>query len=479
MAKADLRGTRMSGHSIAAATGKASRRQRWSGRTATPSCPPAAVGSTEPDAGSGAGMGLHRASATPVGDRRDLVPIVIVISATVFNAVLAVINAHVIPMTPSNVILVEVVIVLAAHLKALANYCQEMTRWYVLIAILVLISATRGVATGYFEPKLLRDALLIPTFIVLGMTFDPRRLPSLIISLLVIDAAFMMLEALSTPTYAWLFDIQSFYINTRNFTSESFWNSDLPLFLSAGRPDGRILNIIDLHRLSSIFLEPVGSETFCIVVWTYICACFSQLDRNIRWWLVIATLLMIVGTDGRLAMVTSVVTVAVCLVARRLPAAAAFFYLPVVALSSVALVYGVGFEFDADNFTGRLALSTRLLAGFDVAEFLGMSNKFLAPAADSGLAYLILGQSLFGAIILWGFITLGARQHTIAEVRYLHAACAWIALYMMFGASFFTIKVAGLLWFIYGSLQSPVALSYGPALSNAPRLRPNIRLLRH
>jgi putative polymerase len=390
--------------------------------------------------------------AGPAGSKQ-LAPIIIVIVATLFNAALAVVNAHVVPITSSTVVGVEVLIVLAAHVTALANYNQQMTRWYILIWFLLVISLVRGMVTGDFEAKLLRDALLIPTFIVLGMTCSPNKLPLVVMTLLGVDAIFMLLEAVSTSTYASLFGIQSFYINTRGLTEATFWNKESPLFASATRPDGRFFNIIDLHRLSSVFLEPVGSETFCIVVWTYVCASFHRLSRSLRFWLVVGTLLMIVGTDGRLALVTSVIILMACVLAPKLPARLPFFYLPAVTLGVVTLVYMADMKFEADNFSGRLALSTHLLTQFDIAELLGLSNTLLAPTADAGLAYLIITQSLFGAIVLWGFITMGSQQQTITQIRYLHATSAWLALYMMVGAAFLSIKVAALLWFVYGSLQ--------------------------
>ena len=397
-----------------------------------------------------------RAAAWPVTFatfRGQWVPALIVIGAVIFNAVLAVVNGHLVPLTQSMVIATEMMFVLAAHAIALQNYQPQMKRWYVLIGILFVIALVRGLLTQGFDPKLLRDALLIPTFILLGITFKPRGLPTLIVTVVAIYAAFMLLEAISTASYAWVFKIQDYYINTRGFTESDFWNKDSPLFASATRPEGRFFNIVELHRMSSIFLEPVASETFCIIVWTFICACYDRLSRAVLIGLVVATALMIVGTDGRLALIMSGIILALCTVAPKLPRALPLFYLPVITLAVALLVYCAGLQYDADNFGGRLALSTHLLARFDVSELLGASNGLLGPAADAGLAYLILSQSLLGVIILWSYISLGSRADTPAQIRYYHSTSLWLSLFMMVGAAFLTIKTAGLLWFIYGSLQ--------------------------
>jgi putative polymerase len=295
--------------------------------------------------------------------------------------------------------------------------------------------------------------LLIPTFIVLGMTFSAKALPKVVVTLIVVSASFMVLEALNTPTYEWIFEIRDFYVNTRGFTEAAFWNKDSSLFVSATRPDGRFFSIVDLHRLSSVFLEPVGSETFCIAAWTFICACPSLMTPRLRICLAIVVLLMIVGTDGRLAFITSGFILIVCVLAPKLPRRLPFFYLPILTACVGAVVYAAGLSFTSDDFSGRLALSMHLLAEFDAIDLLGASNRLVPWAADSGLAYLILTQSIVGTIVIWGFITLGGRQDTASQTRYVHATSAWLSLFMMVSATFLTIKTAALLWFIYGSLQ--------------------------
>ena len=97
------------------------------------------------------------------------------------------------------------------------NYQPQMKRWYVLIGVMLVIALVRGIVMQNFDPKLLRDVLLIPTFILLGITFRPYGLPTLIVVLVGVVAAFMLLEAIETASYAWVFKIQDFYINTRGF----------------------------------------------------------------------------------------------------------------------------------------------------------------------------------------------------------------------------------------------------------------------
>jgi putative polymerase len=351
---------------------------------------------------------------------------------------------------------VEFALVIFAHIAALYHYRPVMARWYILAGWLVLFSLMRGIVTGAFEPKLLRDALLIPTFIVLGLTFSSRNLVMVVGFLITLYVGVAMLEAVDTGAYAKLFEIQEFYINTRGFTEADFWNKDSPLFASSHRPDGRFLPLVDLHRLSSFFLEPVGSEAFCIVIWAFLCACYSDISAKARALLTGITLLAIVGTDGRLAIVLTGVLIIVSIVSRRLPFFLTFFYLPIVTAVAVGVVWLGSLKDDADNFSGRLAFSVHLLARFDVEDLFGVTNSLIGLSGDAGLAYLILSQSFWGMLILWGLVTFGARYNTLNQIRFAHVTSVWLSLFMMVGAAFLTIKVAALLWFMYGSIQGEV-----------------------
>jgi putative polymerase len=384
----------------------------------------------------------------------EWLPAVILISGATFNAGLSVINAHVMPLSATFVIGCEVTIVAAAHAVALANYRRDMAPWYVLAGILVLIALYRALATQQFEPKLLRDVLLIPTFVVLGMSFDQRRLTQTVVLLHAIVIGFLLLEALDSELYSKLFSVEEYYINTRGLHLYSFWNQQSELFVSATRPEARFFSFIDLHRLSSIFLEPVSLGNYCMAVTCFLCAVWNRLSGWQRWFLVIGNVMAIIGCDGRLAALSSAGIVAVAAAARSLPRYLWFFYLPG-ALAATALLASAGaLHPGTDDTAGRLANTTDLLARYDLADLMAASNTYLEEAVDSGIAYLISTQSIIGACILWSFVAFATRAQTKEQLRYNHGLCLCISLSLMVSYAVFTIKTAGLLWFVHGCLQA-------------------------
>ena len=415
-------------------------------------------------------------------------PLMIIIWATVFNAVLAVINGHVVALSSSAVVAAEVVTVILAHLLALSQFRREMRVWYGLLMAFLVFFVLRSLVTGDPQADYVRDVLLIPTFIVLGMTSRSKNLTTLVCVIHVIVIAVMVYEALDTPGYAKLFEVQNYYINTRGYDNEMFWNDQSDLFISATRWQDRfLLPFLSLHRLSSIFLEPVSLENYCVFITIYICARFSSLTVFERGFLGLGNVAVLIGSDGRFAAIASVMIIVVSMFAAKLPRRSAIVYLPGVTLAAFAITKLAGLHDGEDDLPGRIAYTVNLLSRFDLSDFIGISEKAAVhDAVDAGLAFLVATQSIFGLGVAWALIIFGVREDRPDQVRYTHGLCIYLALAMMVSSSIFSIKTAALLWFVQGSLQRrerrlPASLTVGGMvlrrrkLANAsrPQLEPH------
>ena len=382
----------------------------------------------------------------------EVLPLLIVMAAVLFNAALAIVNAHVTPLSASAVIGSEVLIVIAAHAVIFANYRPQMLPWYAMIVIIVLFSLERAMVVGNFDPKFMRDVLLIPTFVLLGMTTSPRRLTMLVVVLHFIVVGGVLFEALFIPAFSDLFDIRGYYMATRSVDASAFWNSASDLFVSATRPD-RFFSFVDLHRTSSVLLEPVSLGNYVVIITAFICANYRHMSLKVTTFLVLGNLIALVGCDGRLAAVSSAIVVLVALAAPLLPRKFALLYLPLILIGAVFFVVAMHPSALEDNFPGRVAKGIELLSQYDIGEWFGNSDRLLGPAVDSGLAYTIATQSVVGLTAFWVFLVLNADERTLEQSKYLHALCIYLALSMLVSYSLFSIKTAALLWFIHGSFQ--------------------------
>lgn len=162
-------------------------------------------------------------------------PAILVIWATAFNAILAVVNAHV-ALSPNIVIAAEVGTVGLAQFLAIKYFREEMTVWYVLFVVILMLWLMRSLLTESLDVKYVRDVLIIPTFIVLGMVSQRENLTRTVVIIHIIVLAVMFYEAIDTDGYARLFEVQKYYINTRGYADDNFWNKDLICSLA---PSGR------------------------------------------------------------------------------------------------------------------------------------------------------------------------------------------------------------------------------------------------
>ncbi len=396
------------------------------------------------------------ASRPASADRLALLPGLIVVGAVCFNAGLAIVNGNVAGLTQAPVVVAEVTFVALAHAVALAHYRREMAPWYGLLGLFIAFAIVRSLSSQNIDVKYLRDVMIVPTFVVLGMTFDARRLGRIVVAIQVVMAVFLVLEAVNVDVYSNLLKIQDYYINTRGYTAEDFWNKDSSLYVSATRPDGSFLSIVDLHRLSSIFLEPVSLGNYCMVVLAFLCACWRELSRPTAWFLAITTAMAMVGCDSRLAMASVLPMILCCALAPRMPRYSALVYIPgVLALGFVLVSFG-HYEPGGDDFSGRIAHTVFLLRNYGLSEYLGLSDDFMSTAVDSGIAYLITTQSIFVVIALWATIAMAGSQDRPDKTRIIHAVMIYVAFNMMVSFALLTIKTAALLWFCYGALQGRI-----------------------
>jgi len=384
----------------------------------------------------------------------SFLPAFILICAVSFNAILAVINGHVITLARGHVIMAEVAVYAGAFAIIVSRADCRMLPWLLLIFFIVLMGMFVSVGNGEFNAKYVRDVLVIPVFIMLGMTYQANTFSRSFLVLHTIIFLVAVLEIVSPDTYATIFKILDYYINTRDFTANSFWNTESTLFVSATRPGERFFGFVDWHRASSIFLEPVSLGNYCVIAAILIVACWRELGMAARFYLIGSTLFLLVACDGRLASVSIVIVLLSVIVLHNVSSRVSTFYLPVIVLLSagyVRLTHNYG---GYDNFVGRVAGTINALSQLDLFELMGLNARAAENAADYGIVYFILSQSLIGVVVIWLTVCLLAPGRTSTSRAYVHAIAIFIPLNLMVSYSFFSIKVASLIWFLYGYLSA-------------------------
>ncbi len=392
-------------------------------------------------------------------ERDGIFPVVLVIAAALFNTLLAFVNANVTPLGGGAVVACEVAIVAAAHVRILRHFEARMLPWYFLAIAFAAFALLRINVTGTVDAKFFRDIFLIITFVLFGMTSTERRAIHIMALMQVFVVAGILLEAICLPCYGDLLGVKEFYKNTRGIDELEFTNAKSDLYVSATRPDDRFLPFFDLHRLSSVFLEPVSLGNFMVLTVAFAAAFWRRFGSALKLLFVASALLTLFASDGRLATLASLCILALSFWQRLVPKHAALLFLPAGAIAAILLTHLAGFTAGTDDLAGRTAVTVDILTSMAPLEYLGLSDRYLAEAVDAGIAYLITTQSFFGLALLWGFLALSAREETFEKKIYKNAIMLYLALTMLVSNSFLSIKTAAPLWFVFGTLLSAAPYS--------------------
>lgn len=378
----------------------------------------------------------------------------IVCAAVFFNMVLAFLNANVLAVDRGMVVAVEAVLVAAALGVCVVYANRLMIPWVAVFWVIGIIFVALSVGRQSIEPKYFRDVLLIPTFIALGMTFAKGNIFKVICTLQAIIFAVMLFEALAPTLFAEVFNPWDYYVSTRENIGTDSWHG-YRLYLSSFRPGGRLFfSDLDVHRLSSVFLEPVSLGNWCVVTTIYIVTLWRSMPLKVRAFLVVSQVIILVGSDGRFAMMASLLIVVLTIAAEKLPRYVYVFYLPVIAALSIVLVTVFGFGSTADDFPGRIGRSVAVMASLDLHSYLGLNAELIGNSADSGISYFILTQSLIGVGVLWLAICFLQPANNHPAVVLMHGICLYLSLLLMVSYSLFSIKTAAPLWFLYGYVRA-------------------------
>ena len=351
-----------------------------------------------------------------------------------------------------HVVLAEIAVYAGALAIIVFRADRNMWPWLLLTVFIVLMGLLIALGNGEFNPKYIRDVLVIPVFIMLGMTYrgDNFVRPFLVLHTIIFVVA--VVEVLSPDTYAEIFKVLDYYVNTRDFSTNSFWNADSNLFVSATRPGARFFSFVDWHRLSSIFLEPVSLGNYCFVATILIVTCWYDLTASARSYCIASTLVLLAGCDGRLAATSILIVLFALIFVHNLSSRWSALYLPIVLLLSTGCVWTLNTSDIIDDFGGRVAGTIDALSRIDAYGLFGLNVSAADSAVDNGIVYFILSQSIIGVVVIWLTVCLFARGLTASSRAYVHAIAIFIPLNLLVSYSFFSIKTASLIWFFYGHL---------------------------
>ena len=355
--------------------------------------------------------------------------LVILAEATQLGVALLIIHRHTAPIMPT-------VITLMLYLLSMKLFNPEL------------------------DLKIIRDLAIMYIFFVLGRGSTSRTVSLTLWTTIAVVLLVAGFEFLATDAYGRLFNVWAYYVDKGALADDLVNYGNTSLFLSANRGEeiGRNFfpGVFGSHRISSVFLEPDSMGNFAGILFAWgLSGRFScRLERGLL--LAVALFCVVLGDSRFAAGCCALMLLLRLSKAWRSPAVA--FFIPV-ALMLGLVIFGVVTELPgqapiitSDDFLGRLMFSGRLLAYWTWPEWFALRPSSVY-VADTGYAYVINSLGLLPALILLGAFAL--TRPTTEEAACMKAMTSlYIATALSIGASVFTIKTGGLVWFLCGAAMA-------------------------
>ena len=386
----------------------------------------------------------------------------IAVFSVVYNALLAVINAHVMPLGFSHVALAEFSILLGALVVILRRGLhQEDVGLTAFLLFTLIIAGLMSGLSGRPYIDYFRNILIIFCFAMLGTWSNRATVKAAFMLSLAAVMAVLACEIVSLPLYAGIFKPGYYFETTRGLKSPE-WDTT-GLFGNALGFKGRLSFGLIGHRASSLFLEQVSLSNFSGVMMMYTLFFWGELKRGAKLLLVACIALMLLTTASRTMLTFAAVCVGGYFVFPRLPKLTSLLTMPLILLAATA-VYLLKPDATGDNLSGRIVLTMRYVYEMDLFGMLGFYADKASFFADSGYVYIVYGGTIFGLIAFWLFVSLFPAGETPAQRRLAQALPIFLFFNLMIGATpVFTAKIAGLLWLLVGYARHQTAPRAMPA----------------
>ncbi|PZO88219.1 MAG: hypothetical protein DI626_02205, partial [Micavibrio aeruginosavorus] len=293
--------------------------------------------------------------------------------------------------------------------------------------------------------------MIMPVFIALGLSARNLNLTKTFFVFSVFVLIVALVEAMYIDAYLSLLNIRDYYIQKGGMIDTVI--HDQNLFASGDRPDGRFLfDIRGVHRISSIFLEPVSLGFYAAITAMF----FVSVKETISGKLYYATLSICLGliilSDARMAFATFMVVIFLRFLFRCADHRFSILVLPAVLICAYFIDAFSLMEKTGEGLGYRIHVTIRLLSHLDMATALGLSDFGSLNVVDSGLGTLFENQGILGILVYWLAPLIFMKKLSLAPRIYTYGVAIYTAFGFLVSPAIFSIKTASLLWFQLGYL---------------------------
>jgi hypothetical protein len=374
----------------------------------------------------------------------------LIVISILLNAILALITAHIFPVSNTLVIFSELSIyVFSIFLIVKTGPKNGDKPVYQLFAVIVFATLLVSIAGGFIFVDAIRNFLIICLFTLLGLRINEVYVHKAVFTVSVCVFTFLVIEIISLDLYVSIFEPAKYYASSRGKGISEF--NELGVFNAAlGFSTRFSYGIFSGPRASSVFLEQVGLGNFSQILCIYLLVFNKALKPLLKLFYMLVIFVAVTSAESRSAGGVIALFILIFLFKDFIPAYTNALVLPFVLFIGFAFLNLFEFTY-ADNLSGRFYLGMKHLADFNVLELVGGGIKNINNYWDSGYPYLLASTTIFGVVSFYFFCSFYLHQG-FERARLL---AILVTLYIFLniivsGNSTYSIKTAPLLWLMFG-----------------------------
>lgn len=379
----------------------------------------------------------------------DRLPYLLIPGCTLFNFFLCFVNTLVFDVSIPMIIACEIALVGLSVAYGFFKINRAKLYWLGILAVQLALMLILSLARDEFLMKPIRDMIIMPVFMVLGLSAARLKVTPMLFALGIFAFIVAMWEGFALDQFTEYFNIRKYYVDKGVMTEEQF--SQANLIVSGFRPNESFLLDLPFHRLSSVFLEPVSLGFLGFITGLY----FVAIKRNISATTFVMGLILsyalIMISDARMAFMSLTLMLIIRPVVARIDHRFAALVFPSILIIALIIYVTEIFGTTGEGIGWRVDDSMNRLAKMDFDLFIGLSAK-THFAEDSALLKLFQFQGILGVLLFWLAPIFFMRRMAEEPRIYLFGITIFLSFGFIISSAILTIKTAALLWFLYGYL---------------------------
>jgi len=367
-----------------------------------------------------------------------------------FNFFLCFVNTRITTVPLNAVIGSEMILISLSAIYGFFRIDPAKLYWLIVMIVQVALGLLLSLAKDELLMKAVRDMIIMPIFIVLGLSSRRLDVTKTLLWLSVVIMFFTLYEGYFLESFLKYFNIRRYYIEKGVIPEDYFLPYDL--IFSGVRPNHRFLiDIPGVHRVSSVFLEPVSLGFFGFMVGLY----FLSVKKNVSHWAFCLGMIFAYGfiwlSDARMAFGSLTLMILARPVISKLDHRFSALVFPIV-FSIASIIYLTGMLGVAGDTMGwRINDTFTKLSVVNPDLLMGTSRVFY-HAEDSGLLKILQFQGLLGFMLQWLAPVFFMRKMPAQPRIYLFGLTLFLSFGYLLSAAILSLKTASVLWFLYGYL---------------------------